>query len=194
MVNESKARGEGGGFCRLKANHGNGDTFEANYRRLINAHYRRWLAGVWRGGVHYRRGRNQKFGPRRRPIARATPSANCSFRPSSLSLSLSFSLSPPRLLPLVFLSFFPLAVLSLLSLPNSFLPFSFFFVSFGGTSLPQYRVARFIAARGERERERERKTSTNRRLSRSCVARRRIDVRQINVQKTIPSFPSCCRV
>lgn len=50
--NESKARWLCALVCRLEASLGNDDTFEANYRRLINAHYRRWLAC---GSVRYRR-------------------------------------------------------------------------------------------------------------------------------------------
>lgn len=60
----------------------NDDTFEANYRRLINAHYQAWLAC---GGVRYRRGAIKKFGPRRRTIANRGD-VNCSFRCSLPSM------------------------------------------------------------------------------------------------------------
>lgn len=101
--------------------------FEANYRRLINEHYRLPLAGV-RGRSVRSLSRNQKFGPTPR-----SPDVNCNELPS-LTIPISFPLFSTSLIPL---SRFPFYFCFSFSFFLSFsfsVPVLLFFLSFSSAT------------------------------------------------------------
>lgn len=155
-------------MCRLEASLGNDDTFEANYHRLINAHYRRWLAC---GSVRYRRCAIKNLG---HPTADCQPrDVNCSFRLSLSSLRnaicclfLSRSLFYPSpscvpCFPFVLCFFYSLYFPSFFCLLCPPPPFS--------VARPAAILRREIYSDMARK---DAESSANRRLLRPCIARR----------------------